>query len=215
MTRSLNLPFGMPKQYLLWNRCITACCSIWLWFTVGCTYNDYLTPLEKLPPETQIGANTAGCLRDGEILIPYDADIQLLNTSYNGIRLKQGLDFWPDKNDYWHLKIINTKGQNFYFMSLWINNMSVGVGDYPLQQPDNTMPPDNYMVLSIHGYGPEKLYYSGPHSGVIHVTRADLAPGISIYSGTFQCTLYNINNPSDSIQITKGRFDINGLTLNQ
>ncbi|MCQ4156075.1 DUF5025 domain-containing protein [Riemerella anatipestifer] len=34
-------------------------------------------------------------------------------------------------------------------------------------------------------------------------------------SGTFSATLYNEDNPSEKIQITDGRFDINAKTLNQ
>ena len=58
-----------------------------------------------------------------------------------------------------------------------------------------------------------KTYYSSSNSGIIKITRSDLAYGISIYSGTFHCTLYNKDNPSETIQIIDGRFDFNSLTL--
>ncbi|WP_211224056.1 hypothetical protein [Flavobacterium tegetincola] len=35
----------------------------------------------------------------------------------------------------------------------------------------------------------------------------------TIISGTFNCKVRNINDPSDEIEITDGRFDINSLTV--
>jgi hypothetical protein len=183
---------------------------------ISCTTKtEYLAMDDKLPPITQVGANTAGCLIDGKVLVPNDSDYRNLNSSYHGLRLSQGLSFWPNKNDYWHLKILNRTGTVFYFMDLWIKNMSSGNGIYPIDQSDGaSLPNCNFISLQINGYGSQKSYWSGPNAGYIKINRSDLGPGVSIYSGTFQCTLYNISDPSETLQITDGRFDLNGLTLN-
>ena len=73
---------------------------------------------------------------------------------------------------------------------------------------------DLIIIVGIKVNGVNKTYWSSTNSGIIKITRSDLATGISIYSGTFSCTLYNKDNPSETIQVTDGRFDINVATLN-
>ncbi|OYU85612.1 MAG: hypothetical protein CFE24_00970 [Flavobacterium sp. BFFFF2] len=189
---------------------------VWSLIVMSCTTKiDYTETQDSLPPITQVGANTAGCLIDGIVLVPNDSDYRNLNSSYHGLRLSQGLSFWPNKNDYWQLKIINRTGSVFYFMGLWIKNMSSGNGMYPIDQSNGAAYPNcNIISVEITANGTYKKYCSGPNSGIIKIDRSDLGPGISIYSGTFQCTLYNRDKPSETIQITDGRFDIDGLTLN-
>lgn len=63
------------------------------------------------------------------------------------------------------------------------------------------------MTLSYNG----KVYLSGPNSGVFTVTKLS----VLIISGTFKATLYNKDNPSETVQITDGRIDINAQTLNK
>lgn len=57
----------------------------------GCRKNKPVNPIDQLPPETQTGANTFGCLVDGEIFKPGGAQLsggslqcnyQFFNNSY-------------------------------------------------------------------------------------------------------------------------------------
>tara|TARA_R110001606_G_scaffold162422_1_gene306481 strand:+ start:490 stop:1023 length:534 start_codon:yes stop_codon:yes gene_type:complete len=44
--------------------------------------NQELTPLEQLPPKTQVGANTAGCLVDGKAVYPKGTFTRTFNLFY-------------------------------------------------------------------------------------------------------------------------------------
>jgi len=54
-------------------------------------------------------------------------------------------------------------------------------------------------------------YLSNTNSGTIKITRFD--QDNHIISGTFELTVFNKDNPSETIKITDGRFDINWSTL--
>ncbi len=177
------------------------------------------TPADQLPPITQTGANTAGCLINGKLLIPKNGSTSFVGTPY-GLKYNYGGNFWPNKNDYWQLQISNNKDSNSNFgVVLWIKNMSTGNGDYIVGQSNGELyslgPNNNQIFAGITENGINKTFWSGQNAGIIKITRSDLGVGISIYSGTFNCTLYNKDNPSEIIQITDGRFDINSLSLNQ
>ncbi len=59
---------------------------------------------DQLPPITTIGANTAGCIINGKVLIPKNGDSSFAGTPY-GLQFYAGNNFWPNKDDYWQLKI--------------------------------------------------------------------------------------------------------------
>ncbi|CAM4067838.1 putative lipoprotein [Flavobacterium branchiophilum] len=176
------------------------------------------TPADTLPPATTTGANTAGCYINGKLLIPKNGSPSFSGTPY-GLKYYYGGNFWPNKNDYWQLQISNNKDSNNNFgVVLWIKNMSTGNGDYLVGQSNGELyslgPNNNQIFAGITENGVNKTYWSGQNAGIIKITRSDLGVGISIYSGTFNCTLYNKDNPTEIIQITDGRFDFNSLTLN-
>ena len=62
----------------------------------------------------------------------------------------------------------------------------------------------------------EGKHYSpgSSNSGNIIVSRSEVTSSTNIISGTFSCKVYNIENSSDIINVTDGRFDINYTTLN-
>lgn len=176
------------------------------------------TPQDQLPPITTIGANTAGCIINGKVLIPKNGSQSFGGPALYGLNKTQGNNFWPNKDDYWQLEIANKRDVNGAGVILYIKNMSAGNGNYEVGQSNGELysggPNNNQIIASIKENGVNKTYWSSSNSGIIKITRSDLASGISIYSGTFNCTLYNKDNTSEIIQITDGRFDINGLTLN-
>jgi hypothetical protein len=185
-------------------------------FTACSTNND--TPQDQLPPATTTGANTAGCIINGKILIPKNGSASFAGIPY-GLVKNQGGNFWPNKNDYWQLEIANKKETNSASVFLWIKNMATGNGDYIVGQSNGQLysdgPNNNQIIAFVFNNGVNKTYFSSLNSGNIKITRSDLGVGISLYSGTFNCTLYNKDNPSEEIQVNDGRFDVNGLTLNQ
>ena len=74
---------------------------------------------------------------------------------------------------------------------------------------DNYVDGPNYpqSSLIISGKGSEtQWYYSKSNSGSITFNKVD--NNLKIYSGTFKATLYNRFDENKTIEITKGRFDI-------
>ncbi|MCZ8169689.1 hypothetical protein [Flavobacterium sp.] len=174
---------------------------------------------DQLPPITTLGANTAGCRINGKILIPKNGSQAIGGSPIYGLNKTQGNNFWPDKNDYWQLEIANKRDPNSAGIVLWIKNMQTGNGDYVIGQSNGELyvdgPNNNQIIASIKENGVYKTYWSGTNAGIIKISRSDLFVGTSIFSGTFNAVLYNKDNPSETINITDGRFDINGITLNQ
>ena len=171
-----------------------------------------------LPPITTSGANTAGCIINGMVLIPKNGSQAIGGPALYGLKYNYGGNFWPNKNDYWQLEIANKKETNSASVFLWIKNMATGNGDYIVGQSNGQLysdgPNNNQIIAFVFNNGVNKTYFSSLNSGNIKITRSDLGVGISLYSGTFNCTLYNKDNPSETIQVTSGRFDFNSLTLN-
>ena len=88
-------------------------------------------------------------------------------------------------------------------------NINKSNGDYFIASPNN-----NHVILKRNlNSNNIKTYLSNLNSGKIIITRFDYFNGI--YSGTFNCSLFNIDNPNEIIQITDGRFDISVSTLNR
>ena len=186
----------------------------------SCTKDKETETQDQLPPITTTGANTAGCIINGKVLIPKNGSPSLMGTTAKGLKKSQGNNFYPDKNDYWQLQISNNKDSNNNFgLVLWIKNMSPGNNNYIVGQSngeiDDNGPDNNQIIAGIKTDGINKTYFSSVNSGVIKILRSDLGFGISIFSGTFSCILYNKDNVAETIEIKDGRFDINGLTLNQ
>ena len=184
----------------------------------SCSKDNNNSTQDILPPISTIGENTAGCIINGKVLIPKNGSQAFGGPGLYGLKKSQGNNFWPNKDDYWQLEIANKRDPNSAGIILYLRNMSIGNGDYIVNQSNGELyvdgPNNNQIIAGIKENGVNKTYWSSSNSGTIKITRSDLAYGISIFSGTFSCTLYNKDNPSEIIQITEGRFDINGLTLN-
>ena len=57
-------------------------------------------------------------------------------------------------------------------------------------------------------------YVSYENSGLLKITFFNPSAGF-ILSGTFNCKVRNIQNPSDEIEIINGRFDVKSQNLMQ
>ncbi len=177
------------------------------------------TPKDQLPPITTIGANTAGCIINGKVLIPKNGTQSFGGPALYGLNISAGNNFNAPiiGDDYWQLEIANKKDSNGAAIILYIRNMQNGIGNYDVNQSNGELnidgPNNNQIIAGIKENGIYKTYWSGTNAGEIKITRFDYLNGI--YSGIFNCTLYNKNIPSEIIQVTDGRFDINVATLNQ
>ena len=148
------------------------------------------TELEKLPPITQTGANTFGCLLNGQAWIPKD--------NYGQATFK--LDADPTFQE----GLFGVTAFKYYasgkFQQISIGSDScTKSGSYLLGKPRNRA-----QFLDV---GVPIMLMSGDSeiscTGVLNIARYDLQN--RVFSGTFEFLMYN--NAGDTVKITNGRFD--------
>jgi len=178
-----------------------------LLFACACTKEE----IENLPPATQTGANTFGCLVNGKAFvssketyrsrdIPSSLIYPLTLTKryseggvVNNIRI-EGRSFGTNKTGDIYIYIYDE-------LSVEEKSYSTDVAEgFSSFRP-------NYSFMSVIHSG--AIYYSQENSGSITLTRVDYEN--RIYSGTFSAELKH--EDGRTIKITEGRFDINQNTV--
>ncbi|HEX8428398.1 hypothetical protein [Hymenobacter sp.] len=161
-----------------------------------CKDNDP-TPEAQLPPATQTGAGTFGCLLNGEPWTPKGNDGRenfriTYDPGYAGGSLSIRAYRYPAPSNTGPHQYINLGGDR---ISQTGSYPLVLVGDRKVFYTDTgkTFPCDYY------GEVPDVSY----RRGTLTITRLDLQAGV--ISGTFSFTLYKPG--CDSIKVTQGRFD--------
>ncbi|MBS1737494.1 MAG: hypothetical protein JSS98_12925 [Bacteroidetes bacterium] len=149
-----------------------------------------LTELEKLPPITQTGANTFGCLLNGKAWIPKD--------NYGQANFKLAVD--PNFQD----GIFGVTAIRYYapgkFQSISVGSDScknIGVFTFTIKS-NNARFTDYGIPLELTNQDSSNTVL-----GELNISKYDLQN--RIFSGTFELTLYN--NKTDTVKITNGRFD--------
>ncbi|MFA7444920.1 MAG: hypothetical protein WCY89_03175 [Flavobacteriaceae bacterium] len=182
----------------------------------GCSSDDNTpeNPLAQLPPETQTGANTFGCLIDGRVLIPRDGAGTTMGQD-------RGFRFWGDPTgemQYNEIDIHDYKSHRTGSILIHIQNLrQIGEGEYIIDRSNGMTSIDGYMHNYIHcrifssRTNSYQWYRSFDNSGILTITRFDWENGI--ISGVFECRAINSSNSNDTIDIKLGRFDFNGYTL--
>ncbi|MCA8832565.1 DUF6252 family protein [Hymenobacter pini] len=153
------------------------------------------SPESQLPPATQTGANTFGCLLNGQAFTPNGSDgsmgsnfIVTYDPTYNNGSLVIGAFRYTTPRDQ----------STFQRISMFTDNIH-GVGVYPLTLL-------KHQEALFQDARKNCVFYPGDshfRKGTLIITRLDAARGI--ISGTFDFTLYKPG--CDSVVVTKGRFD--------
>lgn len=182
---------------------------------LGCSSDS--NPEDGLPPETQTGANTFGCLIDGKLLTPRSGNNNIVNPAW-------GATMWggvPNVNDYSELEVRDLKSPRGASFLLHIKQLAIyGVGDYVIDKSNGMSNVDGFDHTYLHcvifdnATNSYQQYVSFDNSGLLKIKFIKPTPG-SIVSGTFNCKVRNIQNPNDEIEITNGRFDVKPLTITQ
>lgn len=166
----------------------------------GCKKDDNLPwPLSELPPATQTGENTFGCLINGEPFVPgiyvWDPLSHKLLSSYD--ESNYGLQ----DNNRFYVQAVYRADSCFTSISFGLMPIT-SIGTYLSNQLD---------YYGVHSYiftneskGDYSLDTSTPH----YITLVKLDTIKNIASGIFEMDLRNINDTSDVLQIRKGRFDV-------
>jgi hypothetical protein len=151
-------------------------------------------PIDQLPPATQTGANTFGCLVNGKVYIPkgYSGTgtpnpKKIFATGLNGLPYLQ-----IDARQY---------DQNVQNGSFIINIDSlIGTGIYSIYTNKKQIGFGSYLIPSCGILPNDDTQYK---SGIIQVTKYDLT--IGIISGLFSFKIKPSN--CDTLFFTDGRFD--------
>lgn len=156
-----------------------------------CKKNDP-DPVSQLPPATQTGANTLGCLVNGHPWTPQGNDgSSNYSVSY-------------DQNPYGVLDLRTYRYQqkpidNFQYLILFTRELH-GPKSYDVRDIVNTRVSwyDRLSGCDMSSDAPGTY-----HKGTLTITKLDLQAGI--ISGTFSFTLAKPG--CDTVRITQGRFD--------
>ena len=182
----------------------------------GCSTDS--GPSDGLPPETKTGANTFGCLIDGKLLIPRSGNNSVV-FPLSGANLWRG---YPELSfDYYELEVIDYKSPKSASLMFHMHNLVYhGLGTYTIDESNGMSNIDgldhHYMHCIVYDSKTNSYqkYVSYQNSGTFTITKLITNPtNGTVISGTFSCKVRNINNPNDEIEITKGQFDVNSLTI--
>lgn len=158
-------------------------------------------PLDQLPPATQTGANTFGCLIHGEVFIPKGFGLSAPHRQCTYIYLQDNYD-------------------TGYFFSVSAadkssppNLTSVGIFTDSLELQENKTYPLVSNGIRGEAYGTynfytaealDSYYTSSQLPGELRITKYDSAN--QIVSGTFWFNI--LDKLGDTVKITDGRFDM-------
>ena len=142
-------------------------------------------PNAGLPAATQTGANTFGCLVDGNVFVPLAP--QAINSSH-----RDPLEASLYRTDI----LVSARGDGYVDFAL---RRAFQPGTYPLGDAN----------ANANGYGLYQIsagdyYTDATHTGTVTLTRIDTVARIA--AGTFQFT--GINRSGQTVTVTDGRFDV-------
>ncbi len=168
----------------------------------------------KLPDATQIGANTAGCLLNGQLWIASSDNCFRFGTPYTKIGY---YSYDKSKNSLFINFQRCTKYDGDQWFSISIQDF-FGPGTYACNKksyipgiPGSSGKSYNFINYYIAKNTNEQNYETSElATGSVTITKIDTSrtPVFTHVSGVFECKLKNLNNMYDSLVITSGRFDI-------
>ncbi len=157
--------------------------------------DDTTIPVDQLPATTQTGANTAGCLVNGKVLLPRGQKPQngpVLAAFYQFI--DGGYHFGLGIEDYTNSKTV----------AIGSHNITLEQGKtYSLAENLND---DSAVNMYANYWDYKTTFYSTSDivTGEIKITRLDTSK--FIISGTFWFDAVNANG--EKIEVREGRFDL-------
>jgi hypothetical protein len=149
-------------------------------------------PIDKLPPATQEGKNTMGCLVDGEAVFTEGRYKEQLLGCSNGIDVYGGSNYL----------YIDLRKCAMPTVTLHLAKASIKQGQVLLNKTPiiNT---DNYGYLDMN-IGSETFRTNDTVVGKVNFTTVT----DKILAGTFEFECINITNKTTRKKVTDGRFDI-------
>lgn len=181
---------------------------------MGCSSDDATTkdPFAQLPPETQTGANTFGCIINNQVFYPRDGTSTLFNPGGKGLKFWGAPGGTKEFNELEIRNLQDAKPANSMIIHLQ-GLHQIGVGEYVWKESnfynsiDGLM--QNYVYAKVYDASVNGWRYYGSYenSGKVTITKYN-----NIISGNFSGKLRLLNG-AEEIEILNGRFDINSSTL--
>jgi hypothetical protein len=182
----------------------------------SCSKDSTGDPTFQLPPETQTGANTFGCLINGKVLIPRSGVGSIAGPD-EAVYVWGG---YPNSTDYYEIDVRDYKSNRTAQILIHLQSAHLkGVSNFVVDKSNGFSSIDgldhNYIHCRVFNEATNSYQYyrSFDNSGLVKVTRYDFIK--RIISGTFSCRVRNSTNPSDEIEIKQGRFDIKWDTISE
>jgi Family of unknown function (DUF6252) len=164
----------------------------------NCKKNKPDNPVDQLPPETQIGANTFGCLVNGQVFKPGGAQLSGGSLSCNYQYLNGGY--------YFRLVGVNDNSVNRKSIGIFTDSLRISEGaTLILEKP--FVKSKAYGLYSYSKTQPflrEDYETSEIYKGEIKIKKLD--PVNQIVSGTFWFDAVNGNG--QKAEVREGRFDV-------
>lgn len=177
----------------------------------GCSKDNNINvdPTFSLPPETQTGANTFGVTINGNVYIPRDP------TGGGVMGSGKGMVLWGTSDNSWYELEIKDGASSVGFNMVIHMEPLISTGQITLKQSnfqdniDSIRNSHIYFKIWDSNISNYAYYGSVENECFLNITRLDSG----ILSGKFYGKFVRYDNPNNFIQITDGRFDINGFTL--
>ena len=163
-----------------------------------------------LPPITQSGENTFGCIINGRVMIPRDGT-GTFNLEDNGLRVFGS----PESLDYIEIRVNDFASKKTSGIVIHIEGLH-NIGEYKVNESNCYQgvdsPSTTNIFCRVYDYKDKiyRSYCSYSSSGYISITKFE---NDQFIAGEFYCSLRNVDDSSDEIKITEGRFDLNLSTL--
>lgn len=183
--------------------------SFLLALVTSCSNDDAKNKTFSLPPETQTGANTFGVTINGKVYIPRDPTGVSVGSTSRGMILWRPSDF-----SWYELEIKDGASSVGFNMIIHMHPLS-SVGQIVLHQSNfqNNIDsiPFSHVYFKIWDSAISNYAYYGSveNESYLNITRLDSG----VLSGNFNGKFVRYDDPNNFIEITDGRFDINGFTL--
>ena len=170
---------------------IVVFCSFLL-LSASCKKEKSKNPVDDLPLATQIGANTFGCLVNGESFIAKEKP-------YGNSSLIKDLYF---NNGTYTLQVggSSSNSTSVTFIKIFIENILIKSNtEYTLNNETTSVGEWQIISNGINSYKTK-----GNSVGILKITFYD--PTKNILSGTF--SFYAVNANGEKVEIREGRFDL-------
>ncbi len=160
-----------------------------------CNNDDDNNSGSSLPPATQTGANTVGCLVNGEVFLPHAEGINPpVNCFYQFV----------DGEWYFSMSFADLRGQTNERVTVQSGKVELQEGETYVLSKNFNDDGDFTGGGGTYSLSASNRYFTTMHeSGELIITRLDLSN--SIISGTFWFNAVNGNG--EVVKIREGRFD--------